>query len=42
MTFNMAPPVFIHGVFILFVTTQDPPRNSEVTSHLMRVQPLEV
>ena len=34
MTFNMEPPIFIHGMFLLLVTTQYPPRNNEVTGHL--------
>ena len=41
-TFNMDTPNFIHGVLLLLVTAQYPPRNNEVTSHLTRIQPLEV
>ena len=40
--FSMDPPIFIHGVLLLLVTTQYPSRNNEVTSHLTRIQPLEV
>ena len=38
----MDPPIFIHGLFLLLVTTQYPPRNNEVTCHLTWIQPLEV
>ena len=41
MTFNMEPPIFIHGVLLLLVTTQYPPRNNDVTSHLTQIQPLK-